>query len=73
MKDQHQLFSQLYVATQVRKLETLTQVRDVYMDEFVKHETLSHPLLLFKHGVMQPGDKLELIPILKREGVGSSI
>ena len=36
------------------------------MDEFFKHETLSHPLLLSKLGVIQPGDKSELIPILKR-------
>ena len=56
MKDQLQLFSQLYVAT---------QVRDGDMDEFFKHETLSHPPSLSKHGVIRPGDKSELIPCLK--------
>ena len=53
MKDQLQLFSQLYVAT---------QVRDGDMDEFFKHETLSHPPSLSKHGEIRPGDKSELIP-----------
>ena len=36
------------------------------MDEFFKHETLSHPLLLSKVGVIRPRDKSDLIPILKR-------
>ena len=54
MKDQLQLFSQLYVAT---------QVRDGDMDEFFKHETLSYPRpRLSKHGEIRPGDKSELIP-----------
>ena len=56
MKDQLQLFSQLYVAT---------QVRDGDMSEFFEHETLSHPPSLSKHGVIRPGDKSELIPCLK--------
>ena len=56
MKEQLQLFSQLYIAT---------QVRDADMDDFFKHETLSHPPSLSKHGVMRSGDKSELIPYLK--------
>ena len=34
--------------------------------EFFKHETLSHPPSLSKHGVIRPGDKFEFIPILKK-------
>ena len=56
MKDQLQLFSQLYVAT---------QVRDGDLDEFFKHETLSHPPSLSKNGLMRSGNKSELIPVLK--------
>ena len=56
MKDQLQLFSQLYVAT---------QVRDGDLDKFFKHETLSHPPSLSKNGLMRSGNKSELIPVLK--------
>ena len=53
MKDQLQLFSQLHVAT---------QVRDGDMEEFFKHETLSHPPALSKHGQIRSGDKSDLLP-----------
>ena len=56
VKDQLHLFSQLYVAT---------QVRDGDMDDFFKHETLSHPPSLSKHGKIRSGNKAELIPCLK--------
>ena len=56
MKDQLQLFSQLYVAT---------TVRDGDMDEFFRHETLSHPPSLSKHGKMRSGEKSDLISCLK--------
>ena len=54
--DQLQLFSQLYVAT---------QVRDGDMVEFFKHETLDHPPSLSKHGTIRSGDKSDLIQCLK--------
>ena len=56
-KDHLHLFSQLYVAT---------QVRDGDMEEFFKHETLSHPPSLSKFGEIRSGDKSELIPCLKK-------
>ena len=56
MKDQAQLFSKLYIAT---------QVRDAYMGEFFKNETLSYPPSLSKHGLIRSGDKAELLPFLK--------
>ena len=51
-----QLFSQLYVAT---------QVRDGDMEEFFTHETLDHPPSLSKHGTIRSGDKSDLIQCLK--------
>ena len=63
-KDQLQLFSQVYVTT---------QVRDGDMDEFFKHETLSHPPSLSKQSVIRPGDKSELIPCLKELAVESEV
>ena len=56
-KDQLHLFSQLYVAT---------QVRGGNMDEFFRHETLSHPPALAKNGQMRSGDKTDILPHLKK-------
>ena len=46
-KDQLHLFSQLYVATQVRGGD---------MDEFFNHETLAHPPSLSKYGQLRSGE-----------------
>ena len=50
------LFSELYVATQVRGGD---------MDEFFCHETLSYPLSLSSCGVLRSGEKSEIVTHLK--------
>ena len=56
IKDQLQLISQLFVATQVRGGD---------MDEFFKHETLAYPPSLTKSGHLRSGEKAEFLPQLK--------